>query len=217
MAVIAKVSIPADALRLGRLFQEHPGVTVEFERTVPIEKGGRSLFWTRQTDPDAVESTIRGWDVIDYTTVLSDGNGEGLMEVAWRDGPEEFAHLVDDEDFRLLDVVGADGTWQLTTWFSSRNDLVRFNEMLTGAGLRVTLEKVQNAPMSQGSSLSSEQRQAVSLAYRRGFFEVPRKHTKQELAEEAGISDTAFSQRLRRGIAACIEEALDGSTLLRES
>jgi predicted DNA binding protein len=216
MAVIAKLSIPHDALRLGRLFDEYPGLTVEFERTVPVERGDRSLFWTRESDPERVASIIKGWETTEYANVLSDGNGGGLFEVVWKDDCGDFVESTDGSAFRFLDVVGSDGAWNLTTWFSSRNDLVRFNETLTGSGVPVTLERVQSAPVNERSSLSAEQREAVSLAYRRGYFEVPRQCTKQDLAAEAGISDTAFSQRLRRGVAACIEEAFDGSTLLRE-
>ena len=216
MAVIAKISVPRDTLRLGRLFDDFPGLTVEFERTVPIEEGGRSLFWTRESDPERIRSTIEAWETTERTNVLSDGNGEGLFEVIWQETREDFVELIDDGAFRFLDVIGSGGAWQLTTWFSSRDDLVRFNEMLTRAAVPVTLKKVQTVPVSERTSLSGEQREAVRLAHRRGYFEVPRQCTKQELAAEAGISDTAFSQRLRRGVAACIEEALDGPTLLRE-
>jgi hypothetical protein len=45
-------------------------------------------------------------------------------------------------------------------------------------------------------------------AYEQGYFEVPRSVTVTELADHFGISDNAFSQRLRRGLSALVFETM---------
>jgi len=42
------------------------------------------------------------------------------------------------------------------------------------------------------------QQEALSLAFDRGYFEIPRRVTLVELGDEVGVSDQALSERLRR-------------------
>jgi predicted DNA binding protein len=48
--------------------------------------------------------------------------------------------------------------------------------------------------------LTEQQRAALRLAYRRGYFQEPRDVSLDEVAQELGLSSTAMSGRLRRGI-----------------
>lgn len=48
--------------------------------------------------------------------------------------------------------------------------------------------------------LTDQQRAALTLAYRRGYFREPRDVSLDELARELGLSSTAMSGRLRRGM-----------------
>ncbi len=48
--------------------------------------------------------------------------------------------------------------------------------------------------------LSEPQREALTLAVRMGYYDIPRGCTTAELADELGISDQAVTERLRRAI-----------------
>lgn len=60
-------------------------------------------------------------------------------------------------------------------------------------------------------NLTTCQRDTLALAYERGYFEEPRRASLAELAEELGVSQSAVSGRLRRGI-----DRLVGATLFVE-
>lgn len=60
-------------------------------------------------------------------------------------------------------------------------------------------------------NLTKRQRDTLALAYERGYFDEPRRASLEELAEELGISQSAVSGRLRRGI-----DRLVGATLFIE-
>ncbi|MFB6268898.1 MAG: bacterio-opsin activator domain-containing protein [Halobacterium sp.] len=47
-----------------------------------------------------------------------------------------------------------------------------------------------------GSRLTDRQWEAVRLAYERGYFDEPQRHSQTDLAEEMGISQKTFSQHL---------------------
>ena len=50
-----------------------------------------------------------------------------------------------------------------------------------------------------GRTLSPKQREALAVALDLGYFDVPRRATLAQVAADLGVSDTAASQRIRRG------------------
>lgn len=53
--------------------------------------------------------------------------------------------------------------------------------------------------------MSPVQRETLLTAYRQGYFGIPRRTNQADLAEELEISDSALSQRIRRGVSKLIE------------
>jgi predicted DNA binding protein len=47
------------------------------------------------------------------------------------------------------------------------------------------------------------------MAFERGHFPVPRETSLADLGEEIGVSDTAVSERLRRGIATLLSTTIE--------
>jgi predicted DNA binding protein len=74
-----------------------------------------------------------------------------------------------------------------------------------GRTVGVTLRRVyplrsqDTEPVARGWELTSAQEEALRAAWGLGYFQVPRAATASEVAEELGISKTAFLERLRRG------------------
>lgn len=65
--------------------------------------------------------------------------------------------------------------------------------------------------------LTAERYEVLTAAAERGYFDVPRRLTMTELAEELDISQQALSERLRRGHGTLIDSALriDGTSFER--
>jgi Predicted DNA binding protein len=214
--IIVSASFPPESLLGENLFDGRPEIELEFERTVPFGEQYRSLLWVRGSDAHVAESRLDDCDPVECIDSLEDNNGERLFEVAWDDEQGALARIIADSDVQALSMRGTPESWDGHFWARTRETLIEFNESLMLAGVPITLKRISNSPYQERHSLSEKQREAVRLAYQRGYFEVPRKCTKQELADELSISDSAFSQRLRRAVAACVEETVDGSTLLRQ-
>lgn len=208
MPVLAEISIPRGEFVLGSVFDEHSECSVEFERVVPFDTEGTLLFRVDGTDASSVATTISDWTHAEQTTVHGDGIEPPLFEVSLNGASDYFIETLADSAAHVFEARGDPETWEFQLQFADHGDLVGFNEQLTEAGIPVTLNRLSNPTASVRSSLSAEQREAVSLAYRQGYFDVPRNCTIQHLADEVGISDSAFSQRLRRGVGICVQETL---------
>ena len=202
MVTIADISIPSESFELGRTMEGHPDVEFELERVVPLSGGDPlPLFWVTEGDVDAVEESVRSHPFTRSLRRLTSTDGRTLFEARWNLARDGFLTALGEFDIHLLEATGTAEEWNFHLRFADREDLTTFNEQVTERGIPVTLRRLFDPSASGGSaSLSSDQREAIALAYRRGYFDVPRRTTITELAEEFDISDSALSQRLRRGL-----------------
>ncbi|EMA06379.1 helix-turn-helix domain-containing protein [Haloferax denitrificans] len=98
-------------------------------------------------------------------------------------------------------VVTADG-WYETKVFKEYEGFNRFRESCEANGISLDLVSITSeASASDESSdnLTDRQREALTLAVSRGYYESPRQVTSEELAAELGISQPSLSSLLRRG------------------
>ena len=206
MVTIADISIPSGSFELGRTIEGHPDVEFELERVVPLSGGGPlPLFWVTRGDVDAVEESIRSHPFTRSLRRLTSTDGRTLFEARWNLDRDGFLGALSEYDIHLLEATGTAEEWNFHLRFADREDLTAFNEQVTERGIPVTLRRLFDpSTITDSSSLSSDQRRAIALAYSRGYFDVPRRTTITELAEEFDISDSALSQRLRRGLKSLI-------------
>ncbi|RDI71781.1 PAS domain S-box protein [Halopelagius longus] len=78
---------------------------------------------------------------------------------------------------------------------------------------RKTVERPVVSEKGLLESLTERQRTALELAYRRGYFEWPRKNSGEDLAEILGVSPATFHQHLRTSERKLLTEILDGAGL----
>jgi hypothetical protein len=62
------------------------------------------------------------------------------------------------------------------------------------------------------SGLTDRQREALRVALETGYFSVPRETSLEDLAKRLDVSDTAASQRLRRGVENLIADRFGDAT-----
>lgn len=111
-------------------------------------------------------------------------------------------------------VLGARGipeAWRLTVLFEDRSSASSFQECCRTAGVPLAIRRLESVTEyfeTSTETLTERQREALVLAYREGYFEEPRAASQAELAEELGISSSAFGRRLRRGIDSLIDDAV---------
>ncbi|ELZ12068.1 Bacterio-opsin activator HTH domain protein [Natrinema thermotolerans DSM 11552] len=109
----------------------------------------------------------------------------------------------------LLECRGADGRWNVEMRFPDRASFGRYHDFLVDEGVSVELRRLAETDTRSrragDPTLTDRQREALSLAHERGFFEVPRETDLAEIAAQLEISNQAVSERLRRGQARLVE------------
>lgn len=209
MIVIADVSIPAKQFPLGRVLDAYPDVELELERLVSLQEAIIPLFWVTNGDPSGIERTLREDAITESVRRLTETGERTLYEVEWSPDLDGVVQALLDTDARLLAAEGTARVWDFRIQFNTRADLGRFREQCRESNVTLTLRRLFNpAVPEQTGGLSAEQYEALVTAYRAGYFEVPRGVKMGDIAHEFGVSDSALSQRLRRGISALIATTL---------
>ena len=209
MTVIADIAIPSGEFELGQVFNEHPDITIDLERIVPLGDTVIPLFWVTNGNPDAIESTLLDSPHTEIARNLTDAGERVLFEVRWNFATNGIIQPLIDTNARVLEATGNAEEWEFRIRFSTQEDLNQFNRTVTDKGIPVTLRHLYNpVPPEEQSPISDEQREAITEAYRRGYFNVPRDVTAADLAKKFKVSDSALSERLRRGLSTVVRETV---------
>ncbi|MFC4440448.1 MULTISPECIES: helix-turn-helix domain-containing protein [Natrialbaceae] len=209
MIVITDISIPAHAFPLGRVLEEYPNVEIELERIVPLREAIIPLFWVDAESADHIEETLEDDPLTMSVAQLTQTDSRILYEIQWSTDIDGLVQSLIETNARILEAEGTADVWDFRLQFRSREDLSAFRDACEAHDIPLTLRRLYNPALPEdGGQLSADQYETLISAYRGGYFEVPRGTSMDALATEFDISDSAVSQRIRRGTAALIAETL---------
>ncbi|WP_439027488.1 helix-turn-helix domain-containing protein [Haloarchaeobius sp. DT45] len=207
MTLITDISIPSSEFALGRLFDAFPDIEVELERLVPMETGIMPLFWMTGEDEDSVQQALADDPLTQSVRCLSETGERSLFEIVWSPDVNGVIQPLLQNEGDVLRAVGNAEEWTFRLLFADRSHLRKFQTDCLDQGVHLDVRRIYN-PVSPtgGSTLTKEQRDIIALAFEEGYWEVPRNITLGELGARMDISDSAASQRLRRGIKALLND-----------
>ncbi|KPN29153.1 bacterio-opsin activator [Halolamina pelagica] len=211
MSLCASVSLPPAEFRLATVLGAQPGVRVEAERVVPLDSQVMPYLWITGLDAeDGIERLRADPDVVAAELLAASDDGL-LVSVDWAADHPLLAALANGDASLLRGVGTADG-WRLSLRFPNRDRLADCYRECSAAGVSLTVEQIHTAAWSvegsHGNVLTDVQRETLLAALDGGYFAVPRTTTLQDLAREFDVSDTAISQRIRRGVARLLSAEL---------
>jgi predicted DNA binding protein len=162
-------------------------------------------------DAERVESALSNSDLVGGAERIDEVNGLALITLDWDSSSEGFVDVVTRTGATILEGYCEDGWWTFRMRFAEFQSLSTFYNDCTEAGISLEVRRLhdladQNPDTPYG--LTEEQHRTLLVALERGYFAIPRETTLVELSEQLGISDTATSQRIRRGLASVLTSTL---------
>jgi HAMP domain-containing protein len=202
MSTVAEFSIPADDFPLGHVFETLSDVTIEIERVVPTNEAILPYFWVRNVPVNRVQTTLEAQGALESFTIVDDLGEQGLVRARWNPDVEGVFTGIVETDLTVLSATGTQEEWRFEFRAESPDQIGAFQQYCANHGINGELIRLHGAGRDDAAgqySLTSEQREALLLAFNRGYFEFPRESTLDELATELGIARQSFGDRLRRG------------------
>lgn len=141
--------------------------------------------------PDGGETLVPDWDA-----------KRRLYRIAWSGGRSVLGRLV-EQDVTVVSATQDSDGWNLRLLFPTREALSTAHDIWNGdEELDVGIERIvccDDEPFEmQTHGLTDEQYQAMKQAVKLGYYDIPRRTTLSNLADDLGISHQALSERLRR-------------------
>lgn len=209
--MLVDVTAPLHALLPGTVGALPDDTSVEFESTVPV--GARVFPHCSVSGPgrDRVVEIIEDCDVVDAVDLVHDADTDNVYRVAW---DEELPSLLVSLRAATVSILSAEASEDSVTLelrFPDQAACADFYAAYSDPDHPITISRIDTgASRSRQStaSITDDQREALLTALEAGYFEIPRRATLVDLSAELSISDSAVSQRLRRGMANVLENSI---------
>jgi len=214
MATVMEFTSPAAEFPLGSVFENLPGVTVELERLIPHETLIIPYFWVRGGESEDIEAAFEEHAGVANIRLVDSVENEYLMRAEWQ--PEYFGILsaLARASVVVLTGIGTKGGWRFEVRGESQEAIAEFRDFCQENDIPISITAVHAMLPIQGEGyeLTRKQREALVLAYERGYFDTPRKASLEEIADELDITQQSLSSRLRRGHRRLIGATLSSSS-----
>ena len=210
MATEMEFTVPADEFPLGSIFESSPGVTVELERLIPHEMVTIPYFWVRGVETENIEAEFDPHAGVNNLQLVDSVENEYLMRAEWVREYDGLLTALSETNLTILSAVGTDAGWRFEVRGDTQEALAEFRAYHKEHGMSIDVAMVHALLPIQGDSyaLTEPQREALILAYERGYFDTPRESSLEEIADELGITQQSLSSRLRRGHRRLVGETL---------
>lgn len=213
--VIAEVKLSHPELVLTRTIRAVPEMTTELEYQTIAGPGSYYLFFkVSGGDFDAFDAAVAEDPTVDESVVTVEAEEFRIYRMLLT----STEHLVLPEAANLgMRILRArdsdpDGGWLATLEVPEMAALQQFRDHCADRGVDVAVVRLYRPDDDAGGEfgLTPVQRETLVAAYEHGYFEDPRDASVDDLGDLLGVSPSAVSGRLRRGVRNLVE-----STLLR--
>lgn len=202
MSTVAEFTIPPEELPAGDILVERPEVQIEIERIVPTHESALPFFWVRGSDSETFMEQAAEEAELEEVEQLERVDKGALFRAKWATDTG-IIQGIKRLNATIIEATGTSDCWRFQVRTQDREAFKDFREIFEEQGISVHLNRLYSfSELLEGDSreLTPEQRETLILAYRRGYFDNPRRTTQEELGDHFGISRRAISDRLRRGI-----------------
>jgi predicted DNA binding protein len=202
MSTIVELQVPADEFALAATFERVSDVIFEAERIVADPDNRITPFvWALSETP--VEAALAADPSVANVTHLSTRNDERLFHMEWTSDISLVVYLLRELEATILSARATHDSWQFRVHVPERERLEEMLEFCQENDLTIEIEGIYEMGGATDAdigrhALTEEQHEALRLATKHGYYEVPRQITAADLADAIGVSQSTFSERIRR-------------------
>ena len=213
MSVVVEFSLPPDDFALGSALAPGADVEVALEAVVPVGGDRVPLVWVTGGDLEAFEPAARAAEPVSDLRLLERFEDDALYRLEWSPPADGVLSALAEHGAAVLEATRL-RRWRFQVRFHAHDHLREFHAFCRANDVDVSVTRVAVLDDASGAGprfdLTPEQREALLLAVRGGYFEVPRRTDLSTIADELGISRQTTSNRVRRGVDRVLQSTLLG-------
>lgn len=208
--VNVEVSLDSDSFTLGRVLQDHEDVRIDLAQFVPLGDQFVPYVWVETGDRSAFEETVEADDRVESLTALDSTGDRTLYRIEWADPEDRVMAAIAAHDLMIEDATGTAERWRFRLRGPDRENLAAFQQTLLEQDVPLYIHRIWQPEVDGGDpyGLTETQRETLELAYREGYFSIPRRASLEDLGETLGVSHQSVSRRIRTGVENLLEATL---------
>ena len=211
MSVVVEFTVPTDQFAFGSTLTTAERMRISLERIVPTSDSLLPFVWAAGEGFESFERQVRDDPGVRAFDPLDRLEGRVLYRIEWED-PDGLIEAIETHGAVVLEAEGDPERWYFRIRFMDHDDVSAFYDTCTDLRVELDVQGVYSpTDESDADDLTPEQREAITLALRRGYFSTPRETTLGDLADDLGISQQALSDRVRRATEKVVGRALASS------
>ena len=138
MAVIAELTVPADAFPLGELLTANPDLYIDFEKVVPVDNNVLPLFWVYGDGISTFEQRVPENEHVLDLQMVEQTTDRTLYAIEWVVSPGTFFNGLVETNATILDAKGhGSQDWRFRLLFPSHERLSEFHTISQNQGCRM--------------------------------------------------------------------------------
>jgi predicted DNA binding protein len=204
MSITTKIHIEHERLALVPTLQNLEDITIRVITQGNTDPGSTVFpFLVEYHDRERLEEmldtdpTVQSYELVDWTEQT------GIYYIEHTAETKLISSVVTDVNGFLVHTETKGNGWLVRLLLPNREALNTIWEYASENDISLDIIEIYGNTDTGGESsygLTDEQRTALITAYENGYFGEPRDISLNEVAEEIGLSSTAMSGRLRRGM-----------------
>ncbi|MFC7137460.1 helix-turn-helix domain-containing protein [Halobaculum litoreum] len=202
--ILAHYTIDHPFLR--RTLRTVAGAHLKWEDSYTDQAGHMRLTgWLDADDLEELDAAIAADPTVGDRLALTESNDRVLYRLDFADAYKAVSvRSIIGEVGGVNDVITADADgWHLKTAFPSREAIEHVYGFCCRNDIPFTLERIYEQSDLFGSGnggLTDRQHETLVAAVESGYLDIPRRASLADLADTLGISESAASERFRRGV-----------------
>ena len=218
MSVTTEIQVPVEDFELGRAVRIPEKGTVELEAIVVVGDNTGLCFRVYGIDRCEFEA-LNDRPPVEVPAAVDVFDDQALYTLEWSPERDRLFRIVCEQRAQTLRGTGTNRMWTFEFRFPSHTALSAFRIQCERSDISLRVVRIHGtSELDAGSwfGTTARQREALTLAVRKGYYDIPRGCTTNDLSEELGISGQAVTERLRRGIVALVSNTVASNGSDRE-
>lgn len=204
MSIIVTLHVEHERLALVPTLQRLDGADIEVVTQGTTDPGSSEFpFLVDYDDRAGLERAMDSDPTVDEYKLVEWSGGSGVYYIEHTPETKLISTAVSDANGFLIHTESERNGWLVRLLLPDRAALSDVWEHAMDHGMRLDIVEIHNNQTTDSGpsyGLTDEQRTTLLIAYEEGYFVEPREMSLDELADELGLSSTAVSGRLRRGM-----------------
>ncbi|MFB6168414.1 MAG: helix-turn-helix domain-containing protein [Haloferacaceae archaeon] len=204
MSITTRLRLRHDRLALVPTLQALDGVEISVITQGLTDPGRASFpFFVGYDDRARLEEAFDGDETVESYELVDWTDGRGIYYVEYAPDAVLISTVVADVNGVVVSMESEGERWAARLVLPDRAALTAVWEYAAEHDIDLEIAEVygnEGVTGERSYGLTDEQREALLLAYERGYFAEPRETDLGGIADEMGLSSTAMSGRMRRGI-----------------